>query len=91
MIRGKHLIKHGWKPGPVIGIAKQIAETLPKEMDRGEVLDALEHVRQNPEEYDVDGNPMRELAQAFLSMQVKEKTKILDKPLTAPIWGEEII
>ena len=91
MIRGKHLIKRGWKPGPVIGIAKRVAEALSEGMSKEDVFDALEQVRKNPEEYDVEGNPMQELARAFLAMQVKEKLTLHDEPLPAPIWGEELI
>ncbi len=91
MIRGKHLIKRGWKPGPVIGIAKSVAETLPKEMGKEGILDALEQVRLNPKKYDVQGNPMQELAQAFLAKKIQEKLKVCDEPLSAPIWGEELI
>ena len=91
MIRGKHLTKLGWKSGVIIGIAKRVAENLPEEMSREEVLDWLEQVRQNPEEFAVEGNPMQELAQAFLAEQVKKKISLRDEPIAAPIWGKEII
>lgn len=90
-IRGKHLLKLGWKQGPIIGLAKEVAKTFPEDISREELLDVLEQVRKNPEEFDVEENPLQKLAQAFLAIPEQKKSQILDSPLDAPIWGEELI
>ena len=50
-ITGRDLIAEGWQPGPVMGAALEIAETLEPVTDPSDILATLNRVRQSPAEY----------------------------------------
>jgi tRNA-splicing ligase RtcB len=92
IITGKILKLHNWPDGRIIGIAKNVAETLAAQgQERDVILACLELVRQNPGQYLVDP-VFADLARECLRLLPKPKDEASDlreKPLPYPVWGRE--
>jgi tRNA-splicing ligase RtcB len=92
MINGNDLTNIGWPQGAVIGIGLDLARGMAASGTTDDtIIETLEAVRLDPERHDVEGNPFRSLAHAFLALRVPKTQAVRDLPLDAAIWGREII
>jgi tRNA-splicing ligase RtcB len=91
-ISGRELIAEGWQPGPVMGAALEIAETLlAGNQDRAEVLAQLNRVRLAP--YDYHDDPLfGSLARRLIELEGPEPELIVpirDAPIPYQVWGDD--
>ncbi len=93
IITGKLLKARGWPEGKVIGLAKSAGATLQAQgIERAQVLDRLDAVRENPTIFLADA-VLSSLAQSCLSHVKVERARYDDKLRESPIafrtWGAE--
>jgi tRNA-splicing ligase RtcB len=90
-ITGRDLIDEGWQPGPVMGAALDIAESLQADgLDYAEILDRLNRVRQAPVDFESD--PLYGTLAAYLVKLKAESAPqpvIRDRPVSYRVWGED--
>ncbi len=89
-VTGRDLIERGWQPGPVMGAALGVAETLELDGHRpAEILSRLNQVRQAP--FDYQNDPLYGvLAQRLIDLENKTNPQTLvirDKPIPYRAWG----
>jgi len=90
-VTGRDLIQEGWQPGPVMGEALAIAETLQNDgLERAEVLQRLNQVRQAPFDYKSDAL-YGVLAQRLIELEQHSPAQpgIRDEPISYRMWGED--
>ncbi|KOR30039.1 RNA 2',3'-cyclic phosphate--5'-hydroxyl ligase [Achromatium sp. WMS1] len=92
---GKILKLHQWPEGKLIGIAKKLGNQLiAQDIDRNAVLERLNSVRLNPENF-MDDVLFKELADECIRIKKKnteiQKDILRDTPMPYHIWGEDYI
>lgn len=89
-ISGSDLIVEGWQPGPVMGAALAVAETLQLDgLDRNEIIERLDQVRLAPFDYENDplyGTLAERLIQ--LEMRASARPVMRETPIPYRVWGE---
>jgi len=95
MITGKILKRRGWHEGKIIGLAKKVAAKLESQgLERDEILDRLDQVRDRPHDFMIDPL-MTDLAKECLRRESGEAVitaeTIRPKPFPYRVWGEEHI
>ncbi len=91
-ISGRDLIAEGWQPGPVMGAALDVAETLlAGGVGRAEVLTRLDRVHQAPSDYQND--PLYGvLAERVIKLETPPapaRPVIRDTPIPYRVWGQD--
>ncbi len=90
-LTGRDLIAAGWQPGPVMGAALDVADILyVDKLDRKEILERLNRVRQAPTEYEADllyGT----LAERLIKLEIAPAPSpvVRDTPVPYRVWGED--
>ena len=94
LLTGRILKLHGWSPGRIIGIAKNVGEQLAQEgLDREAILARLDAVRRNPGPFLADAR-MADLARECIRLAQKDETpddSLRESPIRYPVWGKEYI
>ncbi len=99
-ITGRNLLEQGWQPGPIMGIALEVAETLSQDnLSQAEILTRLNGVRQAPVNYENDPlystlakQMMRfeKMAEAAASPTGQPNAQeIRESPVPYRVWGDE--
>lgn len=90
-ITGRDLIDEGWQPGPVMGAALDIAESLQADgLDHAEILARLNRIRQTPVDYKSD--PLYgTLAARLIELETESvpQPAVRETPIPYRIWGED--
>ena len=90
-VSGRDLIAEGWQPGPVMGAALEVAETLERDaISPPEILSKLNRVRQSPQEFEDD--PLYgTLAARLIKLETPPPVQpvIRDAPVPYQLWGKE--
>jgi len=90
-ITGRDLLEEGWQPGPVMGTALDVAESLERDgFGRADILSRLNQVRLAPFDYTAD--PLYgSLAERLISLEMPAPTAstIRDIPIPYKVWGED--
>jgi len=91
-LTGRDLLAEGWQPGPIMGAALAVAETLLADhVDRAEVLSRLNRVRLSPADYRND--PLFGLlAQRLIELEQPAPARpapVRDTPIPTHIWGSD--
>ena len=91
LVTGRNLIESGWQPGPVMGAALEVAESLQAGgLDQAEILARLERVRQAPADYQEDilyGTLAGRLI--ALELQPSAQPTIRETPIPYRVWGDD--
>jgi tRNA-splicing ligase RtcB len=92
-ITGRDLMEIGWQPGPIMGSALAVAETLLQDnVARGEVLSRLNQVRQTPAAYQ-DDLLLGILARRLIDLEQRETKPhtlpIRPTPIPYRVWGDD--
>ncbi len=95
MITGKILKRRGWHEGKIIGLAKKVAAKLESQgLERDEILDRLDQVRDRPHDFMIDPL-MTDLAKECLHRESGEAVitaeTIRSTPFPYRVWGKEHI
>lgn len=90
-VTGRDLLDLGWQPGPVMGAALEVAQTLARDdaLERDEILARLEWVRQSP--FDFEDDPLLgALAERLIALEVpRQQDAIRQEPIPYNTWGED--
>ncbi len=92
-VTGRDLLDIGWHPGPVMGAALEVAETLRLDnVEREEILARLNRVRANPVDYQAD--PLYGgLAERVIKLEIEPEAEpdeaIREEPIPYRVWGDD--
>ncbi len=89
-ITGRDLMDQGWQPGPSMGLALDIAETLTRAgHTSADILTGLNRVQQTPEDYQQDAlyGP---LAKQLIALAAPPPPSVIRaEPVPYNVWGED--